>query len=419
MNEKTSITHLGIRSMPMKKLLQRAKQLEQEIISHRRYLHQHPEIGLEMPIAYEYVTTKLVEMGYSPERIGGYGVAALVGGVNPGKTYLIRADMDALPITEETGLSFAAENGCMHACGHDTHTAMLLGAARILKEVEDEIPGTVKIFFQTAEETLQGAREAIASGILENPNVDAAAMIHILSGRSLPSGSVAMPIAGACYASADWYHINVYGKGGHGAMSHTTISATNIICAINDGIQEIMSVVIPRFEYSSMTVGCIQAGYAPNIIPETASLSGTIRSFNEEVRAKIKSSLETMAEGVAKARGGTATVHYTNMTPATINDKAARDIVAAALRYALDENTVLDMAIYMDGKLGRTTGSEDFAYIAEKVPSTVLFLNAGTPEEGYKYYAHNSRTDFREDVLYIGAASYAIAALGWLAEQSE
>lgn len=400
----------------MQTIVERAKELSGEIIQNRRHQHQNPEVGLEMPLAYEFVSRKLTEMGYTPQRVGGYGVVALAGGKRPGKTFLIRADMDALPMAEETGLDFAATGEAMHACGHDTHTAMLLGAARILKEREGEIAGTVKIFFQTAEETLEGAKEALDAGLLENPHVDAALMIHIASATPLPSGTMCTLSPGACYASADWWRVDVTGKGGHGAQPHTTVSAVNIACAINEGIQEIMSVVVPRSAFTVMTVGQIHAGSTSNIIPETAFLSGTIRAFDEEVRADIKAKLAQMAENAARARGGTAAVSYSNSAPAAVNNKDVSDAVLAIWKQSLGEKSALDMGAYAGGKFGRITGSEDFAYIAEKVPSAVAWLSAGTPEEGYTYAAHNPKTDFKEDVLYVGAAAYATAALGWLAQ---
>ncbi|MFR8310181.1 MAG: M20 metallopeptidase family protein, partial [Negativibacillus sp.] len=265
----------------MNQLLQRAKELNPEIVSHRRRFHQNPELGLHLPKTSAYICEQLEKMGYQPQRIGDSSILAAVG--NGDKTFLLRADMDALPIHEETGLPFSScVEGCMHACGHDCHAAMLLGAAKLLKEQESCLQGKVWLFFQAGEEILDGAKEALDDGLLEKTHADAAMMIHILSGSPIPAGSICFPAQNGCYASADWYRIDVSGKGGHGAMPQNTISSVNTICAVNAGIQEIMSVGIEPAANAVMTVGELHAGFAGsgNIIPDSAYLAGTIRTFD-------------------------------------------------------------------------------------------------------------------------------------------
>lgn len=398
----------------MKKLLADAKQLNGKIVKDRRYFHQNPELGSDLPKTFKYVWECLEEMGYTPEKVGS-SIVALVG--QGEKTFLIRGDMDALPMEEDTGLEFSSiDKGKMHACGHDCHTAMLLGAAKLLKEREDILKGKVKIFFQAAEEILEGAKEAVGLGLLENPKVDAAMMIHILSNTSIKEGSLLFPTDGAAYASADWYKIDVVGKGGHGAMPENTISSINTICAINAGIQEIVSVGIPPSANVVVTVGEIHAGEvgSGNIIPNSAYLSGTIRTFDEEIRQTIKDKLEIMVEGITNSRGAKAKISYSHNAPAAIHDNNCRNISMEVVENLLGKEFVVDLNIVLGGKYNRVNGSEDFAYIAEKVPSAIMFLAAGTPENGYCYPAHNPKTDFDEDVFYVGSAAYTAVAMEWL-----
>lgn len=395
--------------------LDRAKELNSEMVAHRRQFHKNPELGLHTPKTSAYIWERLVEMGYEPEHIGDSSIAATAG--QGEKTFLIRADMDALPIKEETGLEFCSTvDGCMHACGHDCHAAMMLGAAKLLKERESELKGRVRIFFQAGEEILDGAKEAVEAGLLENPHVDAAMMIHIMSATPVPAGTLCLPAAGGCYASADWYRVDVTGKGGHGAMPQSTISSVNTICAINSGIQDIMSVVVAPSDNAVMTVGELRAGNegSGNVIPDSAYLAGTIRTFDEKVRGLIRDSLEKMAVNTAAARGAAAQVSYSHSAPVAIHNPELRSFVMETLGEAFGEDTILDLNNIWGGAFARVSGSEDFAYISEKVPSTILFLTAGTPKEGYTAPGHNPKTDFDESVFYVGAAAYAEAAHRWL-----
>ena len=199
-------------------LLKEARALEPQLQQWRRTLHRHPEVGFDLPHTKELVKKALTEMGYEPKDCGKAGVIALAGGKKPGKTILLRADMDALPIHEDSGEEFSSEvPGKMHGCGHDMHTAMLLGAAKLLKAHEDELEGTVKLEFQPAEEIFQGSPDMIAGGLLEDPHVDAAVMFHVLAGMPLPVGTVLVPGGGITMASCEQYHIVVKGKGGHGS----------------------------------------------------------------------------------------------------------------------------------------------------------------------------------------------------------
>ncbi len=395
-------------------ILKRAQDLSEELVAHRRFFHQNPELAHTLPKSKAYIIERLKEYGYEPQEIGESGVTALVGGKKPGKVFMLRADFDALPIKEETGLPFASDNGCMHACGHDTHATMLLGAAKILKEMEDEIEGTIKLLFQPAEETLTGAQEMLDCGILENPKVDAAMMIHIASGIAIPSGMAAVFGAGPCYASADWYRIDVQGKGGHGAMPENGVSPISVLAAIHEGMQSIISLNIPASAQASMTVGQIHSGETSNIIPDTGYMAGTIRTYDSKIRDTIREKLETLVEGTAAARGAVGKVTYSASAPVAVCDKDVTADTLEALHKVLGPEKVIDLATLMGGAFTRVNGSEDFAYIAEKVPSSILMLSAGTPEDGYQYPAHHPKTDFREDAFPTGVAAYAGTAIEWL-----
>ena len=198
--------------MIKEELLEQAKNLKQELIKNRRYLHNNAETGFNLDRTIEFVEKELINMGYKPIRCGKAGLIALAGAKKPGKTFLIRGDMDALPIKEESGLEFASQNGCMHACGHDMHTAMLLGAAKLLKKYENEINGTVKLMFQPAEEIFEGSNDMIENGLLENPKVDAALMIHVMANSPFQAGSVIVSAPGVSAPAADYFEIKVQGK---------------------------------------------------------------------------------------------------------------------------------------------------------------------------------------------------------------
>ncbi len=200
----------------LERILAEAKAIQEEIVKHRRVIHQSPEVGMVLPNTSKYVKEELTKMGYTPQTIGEYGVLAIVGGKKQGKTVLLRADMDALPIPEDSDEEFKSTNGNMHACGHDMHTSMLLGAAKILKKYEDKISGTIKLLFQPGEEIFKGASEMIQHGVLENPKVDMAMMLHVGTGGPLGHGIFSKPVAGAFTATSDTFKIEIQGKGGHG-----------------------------------------------------------------------------------------------------------------------------------------------------------------------------------------------------------
>ncbi len=264
-------------------LLKEARALEPQLQQWRRTLHRHPEVGFDLPHTKELVKKALTEMGYEPKDCGKAGVIALAGGKKPGKTILLRADMDALPIPEDSGEEFSSEvPGKMHGCGHDMHTAMLLGAAKLLKAHEDELEGTVKLEFQPAEEIFQGSPDMIAGGLLEDPHVDAAVMFHVLAGMPLPVGTVLVPGGGITMASCEQYHIVVKGKGGHGSTPENCIDPITAAAHIHIALQEINSRELKPGDFGVLTTGRFEAGAASNVIPDVAQMWGTIRTTDPE-----------------------------------------------------------------------------------------------------------------------------------------
>lgn len=401
----------------MKKIVQRAESLQEWLVAHRRYLHENAELDMTLPKTTAYVRKQLEEMGYEPKEICESGLLVTIGGKKPGKVILLRGDMDALPLTEETNLEFKSTNGNMHACGHDLHTTMLLGAAKILKEREDELHGTVKLMFQPAEETLKGAKAMVNAGILENPKVDAAMMIHVFTGLPAPSGLFIIPDPGPSSAASDWFDIEVKGKGGHGAMPDTTIDPLNILSHIHIALQTINSREIRPTDSAVVTVGMMQGGTALNIIPDTASMSGTIRTFSKENRDFIPQRIIDISEGIAKTFRAEANVKITNGVPAVFNDDSLCKNVTNALTTAFGEESVFKMADLIPGG-GKMMGSEDFSFVTEEVPSLMIALSTGNAKDGYIYPQHHPKARFDEQPLYKGAAAYACTALHWLNENN-
>ena len=377
------------------KLLETARTLEPRLVEWRRTLHRHPEVGFDLPETKALVKKALTEMGYTPQDCGKCGVLALAGGKKPGKTILLRGDMDALPIQEESGEEFASEvPGRMHGCGHDMHTAMMLGAAKLLKEHEDEIEGTVKLEFQPAEEIFQGSLDMLNSGLLENPKVDAAVMFHVLAGMPLPVGTVLVP-------------------GGHGSMPNACIDPITAAAHIHIALQEINSRELDPAKFGVFTTGRFEAGKASNVIPDSADMWGTIRTVDPEgaVSEQIHQRMTEIAQGVAAAYRCTADVEFSDHCPCMVVDTPlAKD----SLTYMTEllGRGAMDMTPITGGKPGG--GSEDFAFVSHEVPTVSMFISAGDANKGYIYGQHHPKVRFDDSVLYEGAAAYAYMGLRWL-----
>lgn len=380
----------------------RAAALREETVENRRWLHTNAEVGLHMPKAKEYIMAKLRAYGLEPAGCG-EGVTATLG--KGGRTILLRADMDALPMAEESGEPFACPTGeAAHACGHDNHAAMLLTAAKLLKESEDTLEGTVKFMFQPAEETFEGSRNMIENGVLEG--VDAALAYHVGPGK-MPVGIYMYNAAGTMMSSSDSFTITVKGHGSHGAYPHMSVDPINIGVHIHLALQELIARESDPAHSCVLTVGQFSAGSAPNIIPDTAVLRGTIRTDKNEAREKLLRRLKEVSEGIAAAYGGSAEVKMSAGVPPLICDGKLVNEIVGYMR----ELPVPGAMAYPDVS---ASASEDFALVAEKVPSAFMYLSAGFLDERGDWPAHNPKVRFNEDVLPIGAAYLAHCAVRWL-----
>lgn len=384
----------------------RAKEIEQEIITHRRYIHENPEIGLETSGTVAYLKEQLIQMGYEPKEVGKGGLSATVG--NGGKTILLRGDMDALPMSEDSGLDFASKKEDMaHTCGHDMHAAMLLGAAKLLKERENELNGTVKLMFQPGEEVFAGAQEMIDHGIMESPTVERAFALHVLSG--LQTGKVFVK-EGPLLASCNGFKITITGKGCHGAMPQNGVDPINIGVHIHLALQGLVSREIDFSNGALLTIGEFTAGSASNIIPNTAFMQGTLRTFNEDQRDFLVERLKTIVKQTAETFRGTAEIEIFSDVPVTTNNPEFTRTIRGYLEDAADDHYEV-----VDGM--SATASEDFSRIANLVPAAMLFLGASDLTSDAEIFPmHHPKVIFDENVLVKGAAIYAEVAERWLKE---
>ena len=337
--------------------LKRSVELFEETTANRRYLHQNPEVGTELPNTSAFIRDKLTEMGYAPKLCGGCGVVATVGKAG-GKTILLRSDMDALPMREESGLPFASSCDAAHTCGHDCNAAQLLTAAKLLKENEDALAGTVKLMFQPAEEVFLGAKAMIADGVLEDPKPDAALSFHVTSGQ-MPPTVFLYNSTGTMMNSVDGFKITVRGKGSHGAYPERSVDPINIAVHIYLALEAIVAREITSTQASVMTVGIFSAGDAYNIIPETAQLQGSIRTDSPEQRELLVRRMKQVAASVAETYNGSAEVEMIAEVPPLICDHDVTESFAGYMK-ELDvpgQFAVADL---------KATASDDFACVLER-----------------------------------------------------
>lgn len=384
--------------------LERATEIAEKLAEYRQHQHMYPELGTDMKGAAAYVSEQLQAIGCTPQQVGRCGVVCTIGRPG-GKVFLLRADMDALPIQEESDLPFASRTpGRAHCCGHDLHTAMLL-AAHLLKERESELDGLVKLMFQPGEETMEGARDMLEAGVLETPHVDAAMAIHVNS--IVPTGRM-LVFHGPVCASSDLFTIRVYGKGGHGSRPDETVDPINAACHIYVALQELQARELRAGETGVLTVGSIHGGVANNVIPDLVEMKGTIRTYSKEIRQMLIQRLTEISEKVAEAFRSTAKVSMDSAyTIPLVADQQVSAQVRDSLRAMLPDNQVL----YLSKPF---PASEDFAFIADKVPSAFVILGAAI-NENPEFGQHHPKVRFDERCLPVGAAAYAQAATQWLA----
>jgi amidohydrolase len=385
-----------------------ARAIRDQIVADRRDIHAYPELAYQEERTARLVSTRLRELGIEHETgIAETGVAGLIRGAKPGKTVLLRADMDALPITEVSDAAYASRNtGVMHACGHDGHSAMLLGAARLLNERRDRIAGNVKLMFQPAEEGGAGALRMIDAGILADPDVDGAFGIH-LTGVHYTGETVVND--GPAMASADHVRIVVGGRGGHAAMPHVAVDPIVVASHIVVALQTLVSRETPPLAPAVITIGSVRAGTTFNVIPDQCELLGTIRTYSPQLQDKLERRIGELTQGIAAAMGATADVEYTRLYPPTVNDPTE----AAFMRTCIAESIGPEAVVSADPVMG----AEDFSYLLQRVHGAFGFVGVRRREWETPRPNHNSSFDMDEDALPLGTAVLAATALRFLARQ--
>jgi amidohydrolase len=376
-----------------------------EVIEARRRIHRRPEIGLDLPETQAVVVDALRGLGLEP-RLGAAttSVTAVIEGADPGRTILLRADMDALPLREDTGLDFASEvDGAMHACGHDTHVAMLLGAARLLVERRDQLQGNVLLMFQPGEEGYHGARVMLDEGLLDGADVARAVALHIST--KYPAGAVALR-PGPLLASADRIVATVRGRGGHASEPHLALDPITVAAELILALQTAVTRRVDVFDPAVITITRVTGGTTNNIIPEKVELEGTIRTVSSDSRAAAAGLVHQVAGGVAAANGATIEIEIVPGYPVTVNDPE----VAAWFRELAAELAGDDAVDDLSAPL---MGAEDFSYVIERVPGMMAFLGARPASEDPQTAPqnHSNLVVFEEEPMALGVALYAAAAL--------
>ncbi len=377
------------------------KDLQDEIVTMRRDLHQIPEIGGNLPETKAYVIKKLTEMGIPfTENKSDSGLMAEIRGEKPGKTIALRADMDALPIQEANEVEYISRHeGIMHACGHDAHTAMLLGAARVLSENKERIPGTVRLLFQTDEEGSRGAERTIKEGGIQGADAVFGTHIGTILSKDIPSGTMVCT-PGCCMASFDKFVIRVKGNGCHGSTPEKGVDPINIASHIVINLQEIVAREIAATKPAVLTIGHMEAGFAYNVIPSEALIEGTIRALEEDVRQELARRIKEVAEATARTFRGEVEYEMIWGAPPVISDPEMAALAADCAREVVGESRVIDR---VDAP---NMGGEDFAYFLNQVPGAFMFLSSSNPEKHTDVPHHNPRFNVDEDVLWIGSAMF-------------
>lgn len=383
-----------------------ALELAPEVVALRRDLHRHPELAFEEVRTAGVVAQTLTDMGLAPQTgIAKTGVVALLQGTAPGAesgpTLALRADMDALPITEQTGADYASTTlGKMHACGHDAHTASLLGTARLLMQHRQHLRGTVKFIFQPSEEKLPGgASVMIAEGVLRQPDVQAIVGQHVMPW--LPAGTVGIR-SGQYMASTDELYFTIRGKGGHGAMPHLAIDPVTIAAQLILALQQVVSRRLDPRQPAVLTIGRVEALGATNVIPEEVTMQGTFRAFDEATRAQAHQLTEEITQGLVRSMGGEVSLEIRRGYPVLHNDEALTARVRTDLEAFLGPENVKDLDLW--------PAAEDFAYYTQQVPGCFYRLGTGFTDPTANYGLHHSRFNIDEAAL-----AHSTGLMAWLA----
>lgn len=380
---------------------------EDLVIQWRRALHAIPEVDSDLPETEKFICERLTEMGLAYRRYSNGGISAVIEGKAPGKTIAFRADMDALPIREETGLPFASTNGAMHACGHDAHVAMLLGAAKILSAHTDAFNGRVVLLFQPAEETTGGAKTMVEEGCLADPKVDRFISFHI--GRlfkDVPNGCIGVK-KGSMMASVSAFYVTVHGVGGHGARPHECVDPILVSCEMIQSLQKLVSRELNPVHGAAVTVGMISGGRVENIIPEEVRFMGTVRALTQEDAAYLEKRITTMLPCIAEANRATVDVRYQSFYPSTENDPEVTEFLKTCAEKVVGRQNVVDIA-------EPTTATEDVAYYIRAVPGSFGILGSWKAhDDGEIYPHHNAKFHLDESTFKIGTELYVQCVLDY------
>jgi len=393
------------------KILALSEQYYNEVVTVRRAIHSFPELAFEEKKTSALVAKTLAALGLKVETgIAKTGVIGILEGASSGPCVAIRADMDALPILERTDLPYASQNaGVMHACGHDAHTAMALGAAMTLSQLKKDIRGTIKFLFQPSEEKAPGgAPEMILEGALKNPNVDAIFGQHVLSNAE--SGSVGFR-PGAMMASADELYITIIGKGGHGAKPHLTIDPIVVASHVVIALQTVVSRRIDPLEKCVLTIGKFTGGTATNVIPHEVSLAGTLRTMNEDVRKQAHKLIDETIRGVARGLGADYELTVVSGYPTLVNDESVTAFALNAAADLLGKKNVFEAELFM--------GAEDFAYFLQKIPGTFFRLGVCDPKKKNPADIHDAHFTLDERAMVTGTATLAYLAAEYINKHSQ
>lgn len=376
---------------------QEVENLKETLIKDRRYLHQIPETEFDLDQTVSYIKKRLQEMGYVPHDIGDHGVYTTIGEGSP--CLLLRADMDALPMKEESGLPFSAQGDSSHSCGHDLHMTMLLGACAIFKKLKT-IKGTIKILFQPAEEIACGAKAMIEAGILENPHVDAAFGMHIKA--DVPTGTIAY-CPGVMMPSSDFFTVKIHGESSHGSAPHEAVDPISIAAHTIVNLEMLQAREINAKDRFTATFGCINAGTTGNIIPDEAEMKGSIRCFDPDVRVKVLERFEEIIKGTAQTFRGEAEVAFPMRALTLVNNA----------QLAKEWQPALEEIAHVDAACEPLSISEDFSYFTMKVPS--LFVQCGAqPADRPPVSLHNTHIVFDEEGMIYGVGAFVSIALHYL-----
>jgi amidohydrolase len=369
--------------------------LRDQLVAWRRDFHAHPELGFQEHRTARVIADLLRDWGYQVQTgVATTGVVALLAGAEPGPVVMLRFDMDALPITEANDVDYASQNdGVMHACGHDAHITIGLGVAKLMADRHAEMAGTLKLVFQPAEEGMNGAEVMVEEGVLENPRPDICIAAHVWNEQ--PAGAVNVT-PGPVMAAAERWRCTIHGEGGHGALPHQTVDPIVATAQVVSAMQTIVSRNVSPLKTAVVTVGSVHGGTTFNVIPPAVELTGTIRTYDAEVREMVLQRMHQVVEGVAEACGGAADLEIVPLTPAVVNDPEVADVVRAAAEQVVGGEHVAT------GQ--RMVASEDAAFFLREIPGCYFFLGSGRVASGADVTYHNPNFNLDEAVLPVGVS---------------